>query len=226
MVESERQPLVALLTPVHDGAECLAACLESVRTQDYRNWIHIVVDNASKDSTRQIAESFAARDPRLRVLSFDQLVPMLENFNRALAAVPPTARYAKQIHADDALYPGCLRAMVEAAESCPAAAIVVSRFYEGAVLQPRGVPSTACQLPGRDVARRALLGTSNLLGTPSISLLRIERIAGWPSIFRPEPFPSAHPAAPPHCQGDKEAYLSTLEHADVDVAFLPEPLVR
>src|SRR5262245_21053366 len=70
------QPLVAVVTPVHNGADSLAACLESVRAQSYRNWCHLVVDNASTDATRNIADSRAAQDPRVKVLSFRELLPM------------------------------------------------------------------------------------------------------------------------------------------------------
>jgi hypothetical protein len=222
-VISSRQPLVAVMTPVYNGADSLAACLESVRAQNYKNWIHLVADNASVDGSRQIAEGFAAQDPRVKVLSFRELLPMLENFNRALATVPPSAVYLKQLHADDTLHPACLEKMVAAAERDPAVAFVVSRFYLGSVLSPRNAPAQAVRLSGRTVARETLLGTWNILGTPSVPLMRIDRLVGWPSLFRVDRFPPGHPSTPPHNQGDKESCLATLEREDV--AFLPEPLV-
>ena len=76
-VASLRQPLVAVMTPVYNGADSLTACLESVRAQNYKNWIHLVADNASTDGSRQIAERFAAQDPRVKVLSFREVLPML-----------------------------------------------------------------------------------------------------------------------------------------------------
>jgi glycosyltransferase involved in cell wall biosynthesis len=220
---SPREPLVALFTPVHNGGDSLAACLQSVRAQDYHNWIHLVADNASRDATRQIAESFAATDPRVKVLPFDEMLPMLENFNRGLAFVPSVARYLKQVHADDTIHPACLRTMVAAAERDPTVAFVVSRFYVGSVLCPPNAPTRATRLSGPTVARQTLLGTSNVLGTPSVPLLRIARMVGWPFLFRPDRFPPGHPSVPPHNQGDKESYLATLERDDI--AFLPEPLV-
>jgi glycosyltransferase involved in cell wall biosynthesis len=224
MEELRSEPLVAVVTPVRNGADQLARCLESVRTQDYARWIHLVVDNASTDATREIADSFAARDGRFAVVHCPELLPMLDNWNRALAAVPPAARYAKQLHADDALRSGCLRAMVGAAERHPRASIVVSRFYSGPFLRPDDAPAAPALLAGREVARGALVGRSNLLATPSLPLLRIERAPGWPALFRAPEFPAGHPAAPPgYCLGDKEAYLAPLERGDV--AYLPEPLV-
>jgi glycosyltransferase involved in cell wall biosynthesis len=216
------QPLVAVVTPVHNGADSLAACLESVRAQSYRNWVHLVVDNASTDATRDIAESHAAQDARVKALSFRELLPMFENFNRTLAAVPSEARFLKQLHADDTLHPECLMKMVVAAQNAPDVSMVVSRYFLGSTLSPARAPRRAARLSGRMVARDTLLGTSNVFGSPSVPLMRIDRIVGWPSIFRVDTFPSGHPDAPPHNQGDKESCLDTL--AQSDVVFVPEAL--
>lgn len=222
VVTSRHQPLVAVMTPVYNGADSLAACLESVRAQKYKNWIHLVADNASADGSRQIAERFAAQDARVKVISFRELLPMFENFNRALALVPPSAVYLKQLHADDTLDPTCLEKMVAAAER-DSVALVVSRFYLGSEISPPNAPAQEARLSGRTVAKETLLGTSNILGTPSVPLMRIDRLVGWPSLFRVERFPPGHPSTPPHNQGDKESCLATLEREDV--RFLPEPLV-
>lgn len=217
------EPLVAVVTPVHDGAAHLRRCMESVLRQEYENWIHIVVDNASRDTTRAIAEELADRDDRIAVYAQADFVGMLENFNRSLALVPEAAVYVKQLHADDALFPECLRRMVDAAERHPHAAIVTSRRYSGGALRPDGGPSELAIVPGQVAARAALLGGINYLGTPSLPLLRRELIVGWPALFDAAAFPPAHPAGPPFCHADKEAYLPTLEKADL--VFIPRALI-
>jgi hypothetical protein len=194
-----------------------------VLRQEYENWIHLVVDNASRDRTRAIAEEIAGRDDRIVVRSQSRFVGMAESFNRALSAVPEQAVYVKQLHADDALFPECLRVMVGAAERHPHAAIVTSRRYSGGVLRPECGPDRLVVVPGREVIRAALLGGVNYLGTPSLPLLVRERIVGWPAIFGQAPFPPLHPAQPPFCHVDKEAWLPTLEKAHL--VFVPRALV-
>lgn len=63
-------PYVSVILPVRNEADFIGRCLEAVVAQDYpadRMEI-VVVDGMSTDGTRQIAESFKARHPALRVL--------------------------------------------------------------------------------------------------------------------------------------------------------------
>lgn len=64
-----------MIIPVFNGAETLAACLDSVLAQTYRDLEVLVVDDGSTDGSREIAQEYAARDPRLRVLQGDHAGP-------------------------------------------------------------------------------------------------------------------------------------------------------
>jgi glycosyltransferase involved in cell wall biosynthesis len=61
-------PLVSVLMPVRDAAATLGVALESVRRQRGVAFECVVVDDGSGDASPSIAGSFAARDPRFRVL--------------------------------------------------------------------------------------------------------------------------------------------------------------
>jgi len=223
MSPARREPLVAVMTPVHDGEAHLRRCMESVLRQGYGNWIHLVVDNASSDRTLAIANEIAGRDPRIRVLPHRRFVGMSENFNRGLAAVPDEAVFVKQLHADDTLYPETLARMVEAAEAFPEAAMVTGRRHAAGELKPDGGPDTLELVPGKVIARAILLGGVNYLGTPSLPLLRRAHMAGWPALFDTWSFPPRHPGSPAFCAGDRDAYLPTL--AQRDVVFVPRALI-
>ncbi|MGE0406800.1 MAG: glycosyltransferase family 2 protein, partial [Candidatus Korobacteraceae bacterium] len=62
-------PLVSIITPVYNGEEFLVECIESVLAQTYQNWEYIIVNNHSKDRSLEIAEEYARRDPRVRVVT-------------------------------------------------------------------------------------------------------------------------------------------------------------
>ena len=61
------EPLVSVVTPVHNGEKFIADCIESVLRQSYHSWEHVIVNNASTDRTREIASTYAARDARIKI---------------------------------------------------------------------------------------------------------------------------------------------------------------
>jgi hypothetical protein len=60
---------LSVVIPARDAADAIADTLASLLAQTRGDWNAIIVDDGSIDSTRQIAEAFALRDPRFRVLS-------------------------------------------------------------------------------------------------------------------------------------------------------------
>jgi glycosyltransferase involved in cell wall biosynthesis len=62
-------PRVSVLLPAFDAGATLPACLRSIVRQRETRWECIVVDDGSRDGTRACALSFAARDPRFRVVT-------------------------------------------------------------------------------------------------------------------------------------------------------------
>ena len=64
--------LVTVVVPARNEERSIAACLESVLAQDYRNLQVIVVDGASTDATPRIVAAIAERDPRVHWLTDDR----------------------------------------------------------------------------------------------------------------------------------------------------------
>src|SRR5262245_15494806 len=95
------ESLVTVLTPVHNGGQYLAQCIDSVLAQAYQNWEYIIVNNCSSDHSLQIAQRYAAQDRRIRVLDNDRFVTLAENHNIAFQQIGPDSRYCKVLHADD-----------------------------------------------------------------------------------------------------------------------------
>jgi glycosyltransferase involved in cell wall biosynthesis len=61
-------PLVSVVIPAFNRADCLPAAVASIQAQSYQRWELIVVDDGSTDDTAAVAERLAVADPRLRVL--------------------------------------------------------------------------------------------------------------------------------------------------------------
>ena len=62
---------ISILIPAFNAELYIAQCLSSVCRQTLSDLEIIVVDDGSKDKTGEIAEAFAANDPRIRVFHQD-----------------------------------------------------------------------------------------------------------------------------------------------------------
>jgi GT2 family glycosyltransferase len=61
-------PAVSVITPAWNAAGFIGETIDSVRAQTFTAWELIVVDDGSTDDTVKIVESYAALDPRVRLV--------------------------------------------------------------------------------------------------------------------------------------------------------------
>ena len=64
--EATGTPLSVVMT-VHDGERYLAAAIESILEQTFRDFEFLIFDNGSRDGSREIAERYADGDARITV---------------------------------------------------------------------------------------------------------------------------------------------------------------
>jgi len=72
--------VVSVGLPVRNGARLLRPALESIIGQSYPHLEIIISDNASDDETPQICAEYAKRDPRIRIIRREILIPSWDNF--------------------------------------------------------------------------------------------------------------------------------------------------
>lgn len=171
------KPQVSVVTPVYNGEKYLDECIRSVLEQTYDNWVYVIVNNCSTDRSLEIAEKYAAIDPRIRVHSNKVFFSSLaESLNNSMRQIDFRSKYCKVVHADDWLYPECIEKMVGLAEEHPQAGIVGSYALQEKKVLWIGFPSTVAVVPGKAIGRATLLGELFVFGTPSSLLLRTELI--------------------------------------------------
>jgi glycosyltransferase involved in cell wall biosynthesis len=66
-----QDPLIGVVVPVYNVEKFLPACLDSLLAQTHRNLDVVVVDDGSPDRSGEIADGYAARDRRVRVVHTD-----------------------------------------------------------------------------------------------------------------------------------------------------------
>jgi glycosyltransferase involved in cell wall biosynthesis len=179
------RPLVSVLIPVHNGADYLDECVDSVVSQTYGSWELLIVDNASTDATREIAAVRAASDPRITLAARDEFIDVVASFNRAFRLMPAAARYCKPLSADDLLLPDCLELMVDLAERHPEVGLVSAHRLQGETVDFHGIPAGVDVLCGADVCRATLLGGVWAFGSSTSTMIRADLVRGRDPFYDP-----------------------------------------
>jgi glycosyltransferase involved in cell wall biosynthesis len=154
MAADSTKPLVAVVTPVYNGAAYLAEVMESVQAQTYPSIVHCVLDNASTDATPEIIASFRNRSVPLVTARNPDLLTMDENWNAALELIPAEAAYFRILCADDPIVPETTTKMVALAESDPAISVVTTAIWRNGVEQDFRWPKDRTVFDGKEALRR------------------------------------------------------------------------
>ncbi|MBQ8501355.1 MAG: glycosyltransferase family 2 protein [Bacteroides sp.] len=112
---NDKLPLVSIIMPVYNGEKTLRYALASLLCQSYENWICIIVNDGSKDSTKEILDSLT--DSRFRVYHF------AKNSGRGIARDEALkhveGKYLAYLDADDFLHRDKLNLQVKFMEEHP-----------------------------------------------------------------------------------------------------------
>lgn len=171
----QTNPLVSVLTTSFNREKYLAAAIESVLAQTFDNFELLIVDDHSSDASVEIAEAYARRDPRIRVVVNDSNLGQFAARNRA--AQLARGQFLKYHDSDDLMYPHALVTML-----CPLMAEARAGFaLSGGTSWAGG----ACPmlLTPRLCYQREFLGTGMFMNGPSAALFRaavFHELGGFP----------------------------------------------
>jgi glycosyltransferase involved in cell wall biosynthesis len=163
---------VSVITPFHNTAQYLAQCIESVLGQTYWHFEYVLVDNCSTDGAGDIAESYAQRDSRIRVVHRPNLLSQVQNYNAALAEVSTDSKYCKIVQADDYIFPDCLKLMVQAFEQSDSIGLVSAYDLKANVVRGSGFPFRKLPWPGKEVIQHYFRHGDFVFGSPTSLMYR------------------------------------------------------
>ncbi|WP_309385798.1 glycosyltransferase family 2 protein [Cerasicoccus frondis] len=122
-------PRVSVIIPCYNAEKYLEAAIESVFSQDYDSFECLVVDDGSKDQSRQIAERLAQRHDSLKVISKDN-GGRASAINYGVQHASPNAEYLVFFDADDLLQTDFLTQTVQYLDDHPQACAAMTCFWE------------------------------------------------------------------------------------------------
>ena len=207
---SAHEPFVTVVTPVYNGEDFLAECIESVLKQTYQNYEYIIVNNCSTDRTLEVAQQYARQDSRITVHNNERFVPVIENHNIAFRLISPMAKYCKVVSADDFLFPECISRLVECAEENPGTALIGSYQLSGDHIRWQGFSYPKALISGVELCRQMFLGEDKNFGfgTPTSLLYRADLVRASNAFY---------PNASPHA--DTSACFSSLRAAEFGFVY-------
>ena len=113
---------VSVLVPCCNAAEFLADALHSVRNQTFARFECIIVDDASTDSSAEIAKEFANADKRFKLIRLSRNEGISAARNTGIAKA--LGRWIALLDADDLFMPGRLEELIAIGEAQSADMVV------------------------------------------------------------------------------------------------------
>lgn len=165
-------PLVSVVTPFRNTAAYLAECIESVLAQNYSNFEYVLSDNCSTDGSAEIAETYARRDPRIRLIRQTQGLSQVRHYNAVLREISESSQYCKMVQADDYILPECLQLMVGGFERSESIGLVSSYYWKGNEVRGSGFPHQTPMLSGQEMVRLYLRTGLFVFGSPTTVMYR------------------------------------------------------
>ena len=102
-------PLVSVCIPVYNGEKYIEQCINSVLSQNLKDFELLILDNCSLDSTATIITNI--KDERIRYIKNDTNIGSINNFNKCIELA--SGEYFLLLPHDDLLLPGSLRKFVD-----------------------------------------------------------------------------------------------------------------
>lgn len=208
----KNQNLVSIGVPVYNGEKYLAEALQSILNQTYQNWECNIVNNCSTDDTEKIAQEFVAQDKRFRLHSYEEFLPIVQNWNRTVLHISENATYFKILQADDWIDPAFLEEMVKVMMKYPSIGVCSSYRIDGKVIKCDGLDINEGQFyNGREMLFKHLREEIDVSGSATTVLFKTAFLKKLPQ------YPEIHDIHDFHC--DTQLVFDMMNISDLGFVF-------
>ncbi|MGW3863094.1 glycosyltransferase family 2 protein, partial [Streptomyces sp. NPDC005047] len=104
-------PRLSVIVPIYDVERYLPACLDSLAAQTFRDFEVLMVDDGSPDGSAAIAEEYASRDSRFKLIRKEN-GGLGAARNTGMAHLAPESEFLTFVDSDDLIPPDAYRLMV------------------------------------------------------------------------------------------------------------------
>lgn len=196
---------VSIVMPAHNAGRYMEAAARSVTAQSFGDWELLVIDDGSADNTAVLAQSFAEKDDRIRLLRNERNLGAALSRNRGIAAA--RGEWIAFLDSDDLWMPDKLEKQLALIAKHPDAALT---YTASTFIDENGRPYPYIQHAEERTDYQALL-RHNLMSCSSV-MARRELLLRYP-------FPSGA------LHEDYAVWLQMLR--EIPCAYgLDEPLLR
>ncbi len=119
---------LSIIIPVYQVKDTLVRCLDSLISQDFRDWQGILIDDASTDGSAQICDDYVARDHRFQVSHLRKNGGLSAARNVGLDKA--RGEYVTFVDSDDFIAPGTLKTLFEILATHPDYDLLEYPVYE------------------------------------------------------------------------------------------------
>jgi len=168
-------PRLSVVVPIYNVRLYLDECLDSIAAQTLTDLEVVMVDDGSTDDSAAIAERFAAKDKRFRLVR-QQNMGLGPARNTGVRHIHPDAEYLAFVDSDDTMPPTAYQLMVETLDSTG------SDFASGNVLRFRSVgyvQSPVHRRPFAETVLRTHISERPLLVTDRTAWNKVYRRSFW-----------------------------------------------
>jgi len=103
--------MVSIITPTYNAAEYVALMIESVQSQSYSQYEHLIIDDCSSDNTLEIVQQYINKDNRIKLIRLKQNEGA--GFARNKGIEEAINRYIAFLDSDDIWHPEKLEKQIK-----------------------------------------------------------------------------------------------------------------
>ncbi len=155
-------PLVSIVTPVFNSANFLPETLNSIRTQTFEDFEHLVVDDGSTDESVSILERYASQDVRIRIIRLKGNNGPAKARNAAIESA--RGRYIAFVDSDDLWLPQKLELQLAfmAEKQAPVSFTSYLKMTEGGV-NTGGIVKAMAMVSYKNLLKSNFIGCSTAI---------------------------------------------------------------